>query len=325
MNQFVWEDGPVASPGQTKSVPAKEPTPDRLLPQCLASERGILGCMFLSPNECISECIATLKPGSDTFYDLKHQVIYKALVQMFEDKQAVDTITVMNHLKNRNQLQNAGGLEYLAPLPDMVASAANLSFYLDIVIDKYMARQILLHCMDFSEKIYNWEGEAKDMVEAFEASAMSIGNSVQGESDSAIKEIVKNRLSFYEECEIRGGGLLGLSTGYTDMDRMIDGMKPAEMIVLAARPSVGKTALAMNIAENVAIDQKIPVGVFSLEMSREALVGRMISSRSRVNERALTRGKSDDSDKKRIFVHGTKAQSQGPAHGSEAWSQAVHY
>lgn len=311
MNQFVWEDGSAPEPvplsiGKRSTTPARAPAPERLLPQSIEAESGILGCILLSPNECMAECIAKLRPGPSVFYDLRHQEIYKAFVQMFEAKQAIDTITVLDHFKNRGGIEQVGGLAYVAGLPDTVPSAANLGFYLDTVLEKYLLRQLAQHCSDFAGKVYDHHGEADDLIEQFESSAMSIANSVQGEADSTIKELVKDRLSFYEQCEIRGGGLLGLSTGYPDLDRMIDGMKPAEMIVIAARPSVGKTTLAMNIAENLAIDQKIPVGVFSLEMSREALVGRMISSRSRVNERTLTRGKSDDADKKRIFVHGTK-------------------
>lgn len=279
---------------------------ERNIPHSLESEQGVLGCILLSPNDCLNDCIEKFKPGFEVFYDLRHQVIYEVLVEMHEKKESIDVITLQQRLKDKQQLESVGGIAYLASLPDKVPSSANLSFYVNIVLEKYLVRRMVLHCEKFTERIYTNEGEVDSLIEEFESEALSVTQAVQGESESNIKELVKNRLTFYQECEERGGALTGLSTGYPDLDRITDGLKPGEMIVLAARPSMGKTSLAMNIAENVAIDQQIPVGIFSLEMSSEALVGRMISSRGRVNERNLTRATTNEHEKKNTFTGAVK-------------------
>lgn len=306
MSEFPWEPPPPIKVITKKPEPGAKLSLDRQLPSSIEAEQGVLGCIFLSPMECMSECLAKLKSGPETFYDIKHQAIYKTLQEMFENKEAIDVITVQRHLKDKHQLESVGGIPYLASLPDTVPSAANLSSYLEVVREKHLLRKMLLHCYDFPNKVYEHCGEVDGLIEDFEQSAMSVSGMIVNTDEISIKELVKQRIDFYEECHQKGGGLLGISTGYPDLDRMIDGMKPAELIVLAARPSVGKTSLAMNIAENVAIDNKLPVGVFSLEMSREALVGRMISSRSRINERKLTKATANEAEMKSVFTSGVK-------------------
>lgn len=279
---------------------------ERQIPHAPEAEQGVLGCIFLSAHECLNQCIEKFKPGSEVFHDLRHQVIYDLLVEMYDKKEAIDVITVQQKLKDRKSLESVGGVVYLASLPDMVPSAANLDFYVNIVLEKFLVRKMVAYCSDFTGIIYEHRGEVDRLLEEFEAGAMSIRNSLNPVTENTILEMVKQRLTFYQECEERGGSLIGLSTGYHDLDRITDGLKDGEMIVLAARPSVGKTSLAMNIAENLAIDQSIPVGVFSLEMSKESLVGRMISSRGRVNERNITRAATTEHEKKNIFTGAIK-------------------
>lgn len=300
MSEFPWE--------KPRTVDSH-----RSIPNSVEAEQGVLGCMLLSPNECINECIERLKPGAEALYDIRHKVIYSVLVEMFEAKEAIDVITVQQKLKSRQKLDDVGGLTYLAGLPDTVPSAANLSFYINIVIEKFLLRQMFNHGNATIERIYSHSSDLGALIDEFEAGAMAVRNAVQPVTDSSIKEMVMKRIDFYEECERRGGALMGLSTGYPDLDKMTDGLKAGDMIVLAARPSMGKTSLAMNIAENVAIDQNIPVGIFSLEMSGEALVGRMISSRGRVNERNLTSAKTNEQEKKNTFTGAVKV-SKAPIH-----------
>lgn len=278
--------------------------PERLPAHSIEAEQGVLGCIFLSPNECLGECIEKFKSGPEVFYDLKHRTIYEMLVEMWEAKAAIDLITVRQRLKDKQKLEDVGGLAYLANLPDLVPSAANVSYYISFVLEKYLLRRILQHCVLYADKVYEHDGGTDALIEDFESSALAVAESVIEVRDTSIRQIVKRRIDFYEECEKRGGGISGISTGFQDLDQMIDGMKPAEMIVIAARPSAGKTAIAMNIAERVAVDQRIPVGVFSLEMSAESLVGRMISSRGRVNERDILRARCGEGDQKRIFIAG---------------------
>jgi replicative DNA helicase len=286
---------------------------ERQIPHSLEAERGVLGCIFLDPAESMAECMERIRPGKDAFYDIRHQVIYENLAEMYDKKEAIDILTVQQRLKDKQQIDAVGGIAYLAPLPDVVPSASNISFYINTVLDKYVMRKVLETCSDFASKAYEWDNNCDKFLEEFEVDAMKIRDSVVSNSSFIVKELVKQRLSRYEECAENPGKLLGLPTGYPDLDRMIDGMKGGEMIVLAARPSMGKTSLAINIAENVAIDQQIPVGIFSLEMSAESLVGRMISSRGRVNERHLTRGISTEHERKNTFTGAMKV-AKAPIH-----------
>jgi replicative DNA helicase len=275
---------------------------NRTTPHSIEAEQGVLGCILLSPVECMPICESRNKTGASAFYDPKHQVIYETMVLMAEKKEVIDVITLQNRLQERQLLESVGGIEYLAGLPDVVPSAANLNFYLNILIEKVLLRGVLSHCHEYTDAVYEHSGSPAALIESFESSALAVARVTMEERDITIKDLVKNRLTFYEQCLERGGGLLGLSTGFYDLDRMIDGLKGGDMFVLAARPSVGKTALSMNIAENVAVGQGLPVGVFSLEMSSNALVGRMICSRARVNERVMTGGAANEQEMKRIAV-----------------------
>lgn len=275
----------------------------RYPPHSDEAERGVLGCILLQPNECMGECIERLKPGPAVFYDLRHQVIYELLSEMYDKKEAIDIITVHQRLKDRQQLESVGGLAYLAPLPDVVSSAGNVVHYINIILEKFLLRQILKHCVEHADRAYAASGEEVTLlIEDFEKNALAVAESVTSNVEAGIKEIIHARINFYEECSRNGGGLLGLPTGYYDLDRMTDGLRPGDMIVIAARPSQGKTAIAMNIADHVAVAQGVPVGVFSLEMSRESLVGRMISARSRVNERTLIKGCATQEEQKRLIT-----------------------
>lgn len=263
---------------------------DRLPPHAIEAEQGVLGCVLLSPNECLGECIEKLKAGPEAFYDLRHRTLFETLVEMYEQKAGIDIITVQQRLKDRQQLDGIGGLAYLSSLPDAVPSAANLQYYLDIVRDKYLLRKLLSTCSDIASRIYDHEGEVEKLMDEVESEILRISESSVGAASSTIKDLVNKAISKIEEYHQNQGMLTGLSTGFPDMDKMTTGLHGGEMIVIAARPSMGKTSLAMNIAESVALDQKIPVGVFSLEMTAESLVLRMLCSRSRVNLRSIREG-----------------------------------
>lgn len=263
---------------------------DRLPPHSAEAEQGVLGCVLLAPNECLGECIEKLKTGSEVFYDLRHQTIFDALAEMYDKREAIDLITVQQRLKDKQILEQVGGLAYLSSLPDAVPSAANLGYYLDIVKEKFILRKMIHVCTDVVGRVYDYEGEVDALMDEVERDILRISESrVQGQS-STIKDLVKRAINTIEDFHQRQGTLTGIGTGFTDLDKMTSGLHPGEMVVVAARPSMGKTSLAMNIAEHVAIDQRLPVGVFSLEMTAESLVLRMLCSRSRVNLRNVREG-----------------------------------
>jgi replicative DNA helicase len=266
------------------------PGVDRLPPHSPEAEQGVLGCVLLSPNECVGECVEKFKEGAEVFYDLRHQTIFTTLVEMYDQREAIDLITVQQRLKNKQRLEEVGGLAYLASLPDTVPSAANLSYYLEIVLEKFVLRKMIQTCTEVVGRVYEHEGEVEALLDEVERDILRIGESrVEGKTDK-IKELVKKAINTIEDFHQRQGMLTGVGTGFADLDKMTSGLHGGEMIVVAARPSMGKTSLAMNIAEHVAIEEKIPVGVFSLEMTSESLVLRMLCSRSRVNLRNVREG-----------------------------------
>ena len=263
---------------------------DRLPPHSTEAEQGVLGCVFLMPHECLGECVEKFKQGPDMFYDLRHRAIYELLIEMYDRKEAIDVITVQQRLKDKKQLESVGGIAYLATLPDMVPSAANLSFYVNIVREKYILRKMIATCTDVVARVYEHEGEVDALVDEVETDILRLSEERVESKTMLIKDVVHQAINRLEQYHANQGMLTGISTGFPDLDKMTTGMHGGEMIVVAARPSMGKTSLAMNIAEAVAIDQKLPVGVFSLEMSSESLVLRMLCSRARVNLRNVREG-----------------------------------
>lgn len=269
---------------------ASAQTSDRLPPHSTEAEKGVLGCVMLSPNEAMGECLSKFKGGEDVFYELRHQLIFKAMAEMFDRRDPIDVITVQQYLKDRQLLDQAGGIEYLWSLPDGVPTPASLNFYINIVHDKFLLRQMLRVCTEAISRVYEFEGEVDSLMDEVERDVLRISEFRVESQISTTKQLVTKAINTIESYHQKQGQLTGLATGFIDLDKLTTGMHPGEMIVIAARPSVGKTSLAMNIAEHVAIESKIPVGVFSLEMTAESLILRMLCSRSRVNLRNVRDG-----------------------------------
>ncbi|MGD0813197.1 MAG: replicative DNA helicase [Verrucomicrobiota bacterium] len=283
----------VADPKKSRrktSATAGTPKIDRLPPHSIEAEQGVLGCVLLSPHDCMGECIEKLKSGHEIFYDLRHQTLFQTLAEMYDRKEAIDLITLQQRLKNSQQLENVGGLAYLSSLPDAVPSAANLEYYLDIVLEKYLLRKMIQTCTGIVGRVFDYEGQVEALLDEVERDILRISEERVAGVSLGIKELVNKAISKIEEYHQNHGMLTGIATGFADLDKMTTGLHEGEMIVIAARPSVGKTSLAMNIAEHVSLELKVPVGVFSLEMTADQLVLRMLCSRSRVNLRNIREG-----------------------------------
>ena len=281
-----------------KNVSAADPIKlDRLPPHALDMEQGVLGCQLLSPNECVGEVIEKLKGvGIEAHYDLRHQTIQAELFEMYDARIPIDVITLQQRLKDKRLLEQVGGIAYLSQLQDAVPSAANLSYYLDIVREKYLLRKMIQTCTEVVGRVYECEGDVDALLDEVERDVLRISESHSQSDALTTKELVGRAVVTIENFFNRKGTLTGLATGYADLDRMTDGLHGSEMIVIAARPSMGKTSLAMNIVENVVLEQQLPVAVFSLEMSAEALVLRMMCSIARVNLRSIREGFMSEAD-----------------------------
>jgi replicative DNA helicase len=193
-------------------------------------------------------------------------------------------------LKNKNQLESVGGLAYLSSLVDAVPSAANLTYYLEIVREKYLLRRTIQACSGVVGRVYDYEGDVDALLDEVERDILHISEAREESESQKIKDLVHKAINTIEDFHQRQGMLTGISTGFVDLDKLTSGLHGGEMIVIAARPSMGKTSLAMNIAEHVVLEQRLPVGVFSLEMTAESLVLRLLCSRARVNLRDIRDG-----------------------------------
>lgn len=290
MINSVSDAGGFGDGGKRQRRPQAAATLDRLPPHSPEAEQGVLGCILISPNDSMGECIKVLNVGAEVFYDLRHQTVFSTLAEMYDGRIAIDVITLQQKLKDKQLLEQVGGLAYLSTLPDVVPSAANLGYYLEIVQEKYLLRKMIHTCTDVVSRVYDFEGEVDELIDGVERDILAISESRAEPASNDIKELVRGAITQIEEFHQRQGMLAGIGTGFSDFDKMTTGLHPGEMIVIAARPSMGKTSLAMNIAEHVALEQKVAVGVFSLEMTAPSLVLRMLCSRSRVNVRSVREG-----------------------------------
>ncbi len=253
----------------------------RTPPHSVEAEQGVLGSMLISPRDTIAECVE--KINEEYFYVPAHQTIYTVLVELWNAGQAIDLITFTQVLRDRNLLESVGGAVFVTSLFTFVPTAANVQYYIDIVRDKYILRSIIAAATESVRRAYEEQDEVGNLLDEVEQKIFAVGEDRFKGQMLSMKDQVMEAIESIEKLYERKGGITGISTGFVEFDRMTSGMHPSEMIVIAARPSMGKTALAMNIAEHVAVNEKLSVGVFSLEMSSQQLVQRLLCSRARVN------------------------------------------
>jgi len=237
--------------------------------------------MLISPRDTIAECVE--KINEEYFYVPAHQTIYTVLVELWNAGQAIDLITFTQVLRDRNLLESLGGAAFITGLFTFVPTADNVQYYHEIVRDKYILREIIAAATESVRRAYEEQDEVNNLLDEVEQRIFAVGEDRFKGQMLTMKDQVMEAIESIEKLYERKGGITGISTGFVEFDRMTSGMHGAEMIVIAARPSMGKTALVMNIAEHVAVQEKLPVGVFSLEMSSQQLVQRLLCSRASVN------------------------------------------
>ena len=253
------------------------------------AEIAVLGAMMISPTAA-STAISTLRFG-EAFYRPAHQIIFNAMLEMDASKgeNAMDMVVLCDHLKRNGQLEAVGGISYVAMLPDRVPTANNVEFYADIVKQNAILRRMIDACTDGIVKSYEASEDPKSVLDTIERNIFDITQLNEVKDYQKIPDLITDALAYFQKLTNGDNSVSGLKTGFEYLDRLIIGLKPGDMFVLAARPSVGKTAMALNIAANIAlrgdlVDGKPPtVGIFSLEMSAQQLVLRLIASEARVN------------------------------------------
>ncbi len=269
----------------------------KLLPYSLAAEASLLGAMILD-KLVIGEVIQVL-PRADLLHRSSHQVVFQTLVELYDAAGEIDLVILKEELKNRGQLEGVGGTDYLVQLAESVPSAANATYYAQIVKDKAIQRELIQICDTFASRAYSGREKSSELLDEAETAIMRIADDSYSGQVSHIHDLLK------EEFEKLTGGvehLSGARTGFVELDEMLNGMHAGEFLILAARPSVGKTALLLNIMEHVAVDYQSTVLMFSLEMSDQQIAQRLISIRGQINSHELRRGRLPEREFQRIAM-----------------------
>ncbi len=265
----------------------------KIPPQNIEAEQSVLGSILLE-NEAISSVLETLI--AEEFYRESHRRIFLSMIELFEKNEPIDLITLTNVLKSKNQLDDVGGGTYLASLVDSIPTTANIIYYTKIVKEKAILRRLIDTATEIIARGYEDGGDVADLLDQAERNIFQITETQIKPSfydiKSLLKESFKTIEKLYESREI----VTGVPAGFDEIDKLTSGFQPSELIIIAGRPSMGKTAFSLNIAQYVAIEKKIPVAIFSLEMSKEQLVLRMLCSEARVDAHRLRSGFLGEAD-----------------------------
>ena len=269
----------------------------RSMPESLAAEAAVLGSMLIDP-QCIGEVVEILE--RDAFYRIEHRYIFDALIGLYEKNKGVgiDAVLLRDELEKRNCLEEAGGVEYIAKILDSVPSAANVTYYAGVVKDKMLLRELISVAGEILDDAYNQTGETREALDEAERRIFAVTDKNISGNAAALKDLVVRSFELIENRQ--GHHVTGLATGYYELDELTCGLQNGEMIIVAGRPSMGKTSLALNIAEHLGSLEGIPVAVFSLEMGRQQLAERFLCSISEIDSQKVRKGLLGDEDYKKL-------------------------
>lgn len=271
-------------------MPSRKSNAARTPPQSLEAEQALLGSIMLRPEGMVD---ATDIVTPDSFYAEKHRIIYQAMLQLYAKNEPIDLVSLSAKLKEKKKLDAVGGSAYLAELVNTVPSAANLKYYAETVRKKSILRSLIEASFHIGEMGFSENEEVEDLLDTAEKQIFNITNAPLGKRYTSMKEGVHEAWERIEMLHNKKGELRGIPTGFQQFDNITAGLQKGDFIILAARPSMGKTALALDIARQAAVDHKIPVGIFSLEMSTHQLIDRMLAAQSRVDAWKLRTGRLD--------------------------------
>ncbi len=266
---------------------------DRLPPQNIEAEQAVLGAMLIE-REAISKVAEFLR--AEDFYRDGHGKIFAAMLDLFNRNEAVDLVTVVEHLRKEDRLEQAGGLSYVASLANSVPTAANVMYHARIVEEKSLLRQLITAATNIATMGYEGAEEVSNIMDKAERTILEISNRKAGSEFTPVKSIIMDAFDKIEKLYASKGSITGLSSGFKDLDKLTSGLQPSDLILIAARPSMGKTAFVLNITQNVGIREKAAVAFFSLEMSKEQLVQRMLCAESAIDSQRLRIGELEPND-----------------------------
>jgi len=260
---------------------------DRAMPESLAAEAAVLGSMIIDP-QCIGLVVEMLT--KDAFYRLENQLIFDAVVGLYEKNRGVgiDGVLLRDELVRRKTLEEVGGVEYLGRLMESVPSSANVLYYAEVVKDKQLLRDLIQSATEILNDAYDQAGQSVEKLDEAERKIFAITDQRTAGATLSLKDLVTRAYELIEKRE--GKHVTGIATGYFALDEMTCGLQNGEMIVVAGRPSMGKTSLALNIAEHIGVAEKIPVAIFSLEMGQQQLAERFLCSNSQIESQLVRKG-----------------------------------
>jgi replicative DNA helicase len=269
----------------------------RSMPESLAAEAAVLGSMIIDP-ECIGQVVEMLR--AEAFYRLEHQRIFDALVALYEKNKgtAIDGLLIRDELQKRGQMDEIGGVEYLAKIMNSVPSSANVMYYAGIIKEKMLLRQVIVAATEILDDAYDGSGETNEKLDQAERLIFAVTDKNITGSPSPLKDLVVR--SFEAIDKRQGKHVTGLSTGYFELDELTCGLQNGEMIIIAGRPSMGKTSLALNIAEHIGLDEKKPLAIFSLEMGSQQLAERFLCSKSEIDSQLVRKGMLADEQMQKL-------------------------
>ena len=270
----------------------------RIPPQALELEEAVLGAMLID-KKGVDEVIDILQP--DAFYKTAHQKIFEAIFQLFQDSQPVDLLTVSSELRKKGKLETVGGEFYLVQLSQRVASSAHIEFHARIILQKFIQRSLIKISNEIIESSYKESTDVFDLLDEAESKLYDITQGNIKKSSESAQSLVIEAKKRIEEISKRDG-LSGVSTGFEKLDKLTSGWQPSDLIIIAARPGMGKTALTLSMARNIAVTKQIPVAFFSLEMSSVQLITRLISAETGLSSEKLRTGKLADHEWQQLNV-----------------------
>ena len=259
----------------------------KIQPQSIEAEQAVLGSMLTSP-EAVNKAQEIL--SAESFYVDAHKKIFEVMIQLFNNNEPIDVLSVDNKLKENNQIELVGGSYFITGLPDLVPSTANIEYYAKIVLEKASLRNLINISNEISFQAYENSGNFENILDESEQKIFALSQGKIKNKFQALKPVLQRSFERLDEISKNPGSVTGVPSGLRELDKLTSGFQPGELIIVAGRPSMGKTALALSFARNAAIDYKIPVGIFSLEMSNDALAMRLLTAESRVDSHLVRSG-----------------------------------
>jgi replicative DNA helicase len=277
--------------------PEASAAPGRVPPHDLDAERSVLSALLLDPRAFHD---VSLEVGPDDFYHPAHQTLYRTMLSIHEEGRPVDLITVSEQLNAKKQLDQIGGTVFLAEVADFAATAANVTHHAKLVRDKAVKRRLAAVAAEIVESAFEDHGPSEELLDFAESRVFEVSKAQSRSTFQSLHDEMPGTFDYVEAIMNRGGELTGIPTGFRDLDEMTGGLQAGELIVVAARPSMGKTAFALNIARNAAVDHGKKVAVFSLEMTTRSLIIRLLSSEAAIDFSSLRKGFLPMTDYRRL-------------------------